>query len=117
MKKFLFLLLLLLGLAPMTQAKDKTYVLIHGAWHAAWCWYKVVPLLEAKGNKVIAMDLPGHGQDKTVVADVQLSDYVNKVVDVVNGLKGQLAHHRLAIRLYRLLSSFKRLQTICQCNT
>jgi hypothetical protein len=19
------------------------YVLVHGSWHAAWCWYKVVP--------------------------------------------------------------------------
>lgn len=92
------LLLLLLGFAQMTQAKDKTYVLVHGAWHGAWCWYKVVPLLEAKGNKVVAMDLPGHGQDKTTVADVQLSDYVDKVVEVVRSLKGPviLVGHSMA---------------------
>ena len=96
--KNLFLLLLLLGCAQATQAKDKTYVLVHGAWHGAWCWYKVVPLLEAKGNKVIAMDLPGHGQDKTIVGDVQLSDYVDKVVGVVRSLKGPviLVGHSMA---------------------
>ena len=42
-----------------------TFVLVHGAWHGAWCWDKVVPLLEAKGHTVVAPDLPGHGDDET----------------------------------------------------
>jgi triacylglycerol esterase/lipase EstA (alpha/beta hydrolase family) len=37
-----------------------TYVLVHGAWHGSWCWDKVVPLLEDKGNKVILVNLPCH---------------------------------------------------------
>jgi pimeloyl-ACP methyl ester carboxylesterase len=36
---------------------DKTFVLIHGAWHGAWCWHKLTPLLEASGARVIAPDL------------------------------------------------------------
>jgi len=36
---------------------DKTFVLIHGAWHGAWCWHKLAPLLEASGARVIAPDL------------------------------------------------------------
>jgi pimeloyl-ACP methyl ester carboxylesterase len=38
-------------------------LLIHGSWHGAWCWHKVVPLLEQQGHQVRALDLPGHGTD------------------------------------------------------
>src|SRR5260221_10947192 len=35
-----------------------TFVLVHGAWHGAWCWERLVPELEARGHASIAMDLP-----------------------------------------------------------
>ena len=73
-----------------SQTSDKTYILVHGAWHGAWCWYKVVPLLEAKGHKVIAIDLPGHGKDTTNPTNITLDDYVNKVVAVANEQTGQV---------------------------
>ena len=41
------------------------FILVHGAWHGAWCWYKVVPLLRAAGHRVDAINLPGHGIDRT----------------------------------------------------
>jgi pimeloyl-ACP methyl ester carboxylesterase len=56
-----------------------TFVLIHGAWHGAWCWSKVAPLLEAKGHEVKALDLPGHGEDPTPVSEVTLADYTDRV--------------------------------------
>ena len=52
------------------------FVLIHGAWHGAWCWQRVIPLLEAKGHTVIAPDLPGLGADATDPASVTLADNV-----------------------------------------
>jgi pimeloyl-ACP methyl ester carboxylesterase len=55
------------------------FVLVHGAWHAAWCWDKVVPLLEAKGHSVDAIDLPGHGRDVTPIAEVTLEHYAERV--------------------------------------
>jgi pimeloyl-ACP methyl ester carboxylesterase len=39
-----------------------TYILVHGAFHGAWCWYKLIPILQSKGHTVIANDLPGHGR-------------------------------------------------------
>ena len=42
-----------------------TFLLIHGAWHGAWCWDRVVPLLRAAGHDVVAPDLPAHGADAT----------------------------------------------------
>ncbi len=60
-----------------------TYVLIHGGSHGAWCWSKVVPLLEAKGHRVVAPDLPGHGKDETPIQEVTLQSCVDKVCRVI----------------------------------
>ena len=40
-------------------------VLVHGAWHGAWCWEGVVDALEAKGVDVDAVELPvtSHADD------------------------------------------------------
>jgi pimeloyl-ACP methyl ester carboxylesterase len=35
------------------------FILVHGAWHGAWCWHKVVPLLEAAGARVFTPDFSG----------------------------------------------------------
>lgn len=61
-----------------------TFVLIHGAWHGAWCWDKVKPLLERAGHRVVAPDLPGHGQDKLPTAQVTLQAYADRVCEVLD---------------------------------
>ena len=61
-----------------------TYVLIHGAWHGAWCWKKVIPLLEKEGHKVVAPDLPGHGKDKRPIADITLQAYTDRVCQILD---------------------------------
>lgn len=60
-----------------------TYLLIHGAWHGAWCWRKIVPLLEAKGHTVSAPDLPGHGDDKADTANVTLQSYTDCICKLI----------------------------------
>jgi pimeloyl-ACP methyl ester carboxylesterase len=59
------------------------FVLVHGAWHGAWCWYKVVPELEALGHAVHVVELPSHGIDKTPIAEVTLDAYVERVGSVL----------------------------------
>lgn len=64
-----------------------TFALVHGAWHDAWCWHRLTPLLAERGHAVVAVDLPaedgsagfdayadtvcaaldGHGDDVVVV--------------------------------------------------
>jgi pimeloyl-ACP methyl ester carboxylesterase len=61
-----------------------TFVLIHGAWHGGWCWYKVVALLEKQGHTVVAPDLPSHGRDKTPLSAVSLQGYVDSVCKVID---------------------------------
>jgi pimeloyl-ACP methyl ester carboxylesterase len=60
-----------------------TFVLVSGAWHAAWCWERVVPLLEAQGSKVIAPDLLGMGQDPTPLSEVTLDGWADQVADII----------------------------------
>jgi len=60
-----------------------TFVLVHGAFHGAWCWSKLVPELEARGHRAVAFDLPGGGDDPTPVEKVTLDGYVSRVADVV----------------------------------
>lgn len=36
-------------------------VLVHGAWHGAWCWTALQAALDGRGIASIAIDLPGHG--------------------------------------------------------
>jgi pimeloyl-ACP methyl ester carboxylesterase len=62
----------------------RTYVLIHGAWHGAWCWEKVIPLLEKEGHRVVAPDLPGHGKDKRPIADITLQAYTDRVCQILD---------------------------------
>jgi len=59
-------------------------VLVHGAMHGAWCWEELTPLLQARGFKVDALDLPGLGDDPTPPGQVTFQSYVDRVVETVN---------------------------------
>ncbi|MBE7157388.1 MAG: alpha/beta fold hydrolase [Rhodospirillales bacterium] len=60
------------------------YLLIHGSWHGAWCWDKIIPLLERDGHDVITLDLPGHGGDTTPTSEVTLQSYADSICRVLD---------------------------------
>lgn len=64
-----------------------TYILVHGAFHGGWCWTKVVPQLVQAGHHVIALDLPGHGEDTTPIAELTLETQVSTVVRLIQSRK------------------------------
>lgn len=68
----------------------KTFILVHGSWHSAWNWHKVIPLLEKAGHKAIAIDLPGMGRDKTPVADVKMRTTVEGICKLIDAQEGKL---------------------------
>ena len=35
------------------------FVLVHGACHGAWCWFKLACLLQGSGHRVSCIDLAG----------------------------------------------------------
>lgn len=91
MKRIAVIIILIgLQISLFGQNKDKTYLLVHGAWHGAWCWNKVVPIMKHKGYKVETIDLPSHGNDTTNANSIKLDDYVKKVIESANKIEGQI---------------------------
>jgi len=74
------------------------YILVHGAWGGAWEFADLVNLLSTEGNKVTALDLPGHGDNKQPLANVTMAAYVKTVVEAVKAQKEKviLVGHSLA---------------------
>ena len=60
-----------------------TIVLVHGHMHGAWCWEKIVPLLESKGHKVVAFDLPARNGDTASHGAASLEQFVEAAAAVV----------------------------------
>jgi pimeloyl-ACP methyl ester carboxylesterase len=58
-------------------------VLVHGAWHGAWCWAGVISELDRLGDRGYAVDLPGHGQNHWDCSQVKLATYVDSVVKFI----------------------------------
>ncbi|XP_073127825.1 salicylic acid-binding protein 2-like [Henckelia pumila] len=55
------------------------FVLVHGACHGAWCWYKLKPMLEAAGHRVTALDMSASGIDPgSLMVDVRTFDDYTK---------------------------------------
>lgn len=76
------------------------FILLHGSFHAAWNWHRLIPFLERAGHRGIALDLPGHGQDRSAPAAATLEHCVRAVLRVVDREPGPvvlLAHSRNGI--------------------
>jgi pimeloyl-ACP methyl ester carboxylesterase len=100
---------------------DFAVVLVHGAVHGAWCWAPTLPHLQADSRvrSVVALDLPGHGENRSIPDDdITLDNYVATVVDAVDsadlrnivlvghslgGITITPAAHQLSDRLARLV--------------
>ena len=68
------------------MSEPLTVVLVHGAWHGAWCWQPVVDRLRDAGVPVVALDLPGHGDDPRPLTDLHgHGDALRAALDDIDG--------------------------------
>ncbi|MBO3697739.1 alpha/beta fold hydrolase [Roseivirga sp. E12] len=72
------------------ENSNKKFLLVHGAWEGAWSWKDTTSYLEKSGHTVKAIDMPGHGNDKTPVSEITLGLYVNRVKEELNKTEGQI---------------------------
>jgi len=57
------------------------YLLVHGAWHGAWCWRRVTPLLTQMGHRVHAVTLTGVGERAHLLnPDIDLETHITDVM-------------------------------------
>ncbi|XP_004300553.1 PREDICTED: salicylic acid-binding protein 2-like [Fragaria vesca subsp. vesca] len=65
----------------------KHFVLIHGAGHGAWSWYKVAALLKSSGHNVTALDLGASGINPIQVQQLpSFSDFVEPLTKIMVSL-------------------------------
>lgn len=60
------------------------FVLVHGAWHGAWCWSRVLPLLRTGSHTAHAVTLTGVGERAHLLSrDVSLQTHITDVVNLI----------------------------------
>ena len=60
------------------------YVLVHGAWHGAWCWKRVLPGLWQAGHRAFAVTLTGVGERAHQLRPgIRLADHADDVASVI----------------------------------
>lgn len=68
------------------MADPATVVLVHGAWHGPWCWDRVTPLLDERGIRWTALDLPTCNAQPNGAATLQDdAAAVRAAIDAVGG--------------------------------
>lgn len=64
------------------------FLLLHGAWHGAWCWERVIPRLESQGHRATALCLPGMGERADeLTAAIDFSCHARAVAEEVRGFE------------------------------
>ncbi|MBE0587776.1 MAG: alpha/beta hydrolase [Hydrogenophaga sp.] len=69
--------------APASSAST-AFVLVHGAWHGAWCWKRVLPLLRAAGAEAHAVTLTGVGERAHLMGpNIDLNTHIQDVIGLI----------------------------------
>jgi pimeloyl-ACP methyl ester carboxylesterase len=60
------------------------FVLVHGAWHGAWCWRRVTQALQVQGHRAYAVTLTGLGDRAHLLSpDVTLETHIEDVRQLI----------------------------------
>ncbi|MBL8675455.1 MAG: alpha/beta fold hydrolase, partial [Rhodospirillales bacterium] len=60
------------------------FVLVHGAWHGAWCWQRLTPLLAARGHWSYAPTLSGCGERTAEIGPhITLDTHIDEIVQLL----------------------------------
>ncbi|HEX6655371.1 MAG TPA: alpha/beta hydrolase [Candidatus Limnocylindria bacterium] len=78
-----------------------TFVLVHGSWHGAWCWERLIPELEQRGHQAVAMDLP------VDVPGAGLAEYAKIVEQVLPPDDAILVGHSLGATVIPLVAAVR----------
>lgn len=61
-----------------------SFVLVHGSFHGAWCWQRLVPLLDAAGHEVWTPTLTGLAERQHLLTpDVDLETHTRDVAELM----------------------------------
>jgi Alpha/beta hydrolase family len=91
-----------------------TFALVHGAWHGAWCWERLLAPLERRGHRGVPVDLPCEDPDAGLDAYADaiaaplagVGDDVIVVPHSLAGLPAPLVAARRPVRRIAHLAAF-----------
>ncbi len=70
-----------------------TFVLVHGAWHGAWCFERLVLELAARGVTAVPVELPSHGPEGSALGGLARDvAVVRAALDEIGGPTTLLGH-------------------------
>lgn len=71
----------------MSASPDRSntaVVLVHGSWHGAWCWRRVLPLLRGAGVETHAVTLTGVGERAHLLSPaIGIDTHVQDVIGLI----------------------------------
>lgn len=93
------------------------FVLVHGAGHGAWCWFRLLRLLQDSGHRVSAVDLAGAAGSLVDPNHVRsFDDYNAPLLDLMASLPagdkvgdsdyGSLFHQHLLLKVQLQINMF-----------
>lgn len=66
------------------QLSSTSIVLVHGSWHGAWCWKRVLPLLRGAGVDTHAVTLTGVGERAHLLSPaVGIDTHIQDVIGLI----------------------------------
>lgn len=66
----------------MEPLRSRTFVLVAGAWHGAWCWERLTPLLESAGHRVLTPELSATGNSPGDPAHASLDSWARHIAEL-----------------------------------
>jgi pimeloyl-ACP methyl ester carboxylesterase len=71
-------------LREVAVSRMPQFVLVHGAWHGAWCWSRVLPRLRAAGHDAHAVTLTGVGDRAHLLSrDIRIATHLADVMGLI----------------------------------
>lgn len=71
-------------MSTLEERARTAIVLVHGSWHGAWCWRRVLPLLRQAGVETHAITLTGVGERAHLLSpEVGIGTHVQDVVGLI----------------------------------
>ena len=71
------------------------FVLVHGAWHGAWCWQRIVTPLWAAGHRAFAVTLTGSGERAHLLTPtISLQTHI---ADIANVIESEELHNAILV--------------------
>ncbi|KEH17958.1 alpha/beta fold hydrolase [Medicago truncatula] len=81
------LILLFFILSFSVDVNGKHFVLVHGAGHGEWCWYKVATMLKSAGHNVTTIDMAASGINPIQVQEIHsISKYYEPLMTFMESL-------------------------------